>query len=430
MDLRAADRTIRNAKPRDMGYDLPLGGGLSARIAADGSTKTIYWRGKVSRHVVRVKLGNYPALTMIAAHAKALDIRSMVKNGEDPTLKARRKKAGTNVPTLVREAADRFIKEHLKVRIGTGWAAEAERILNVDILPKLGAYRLDDIRRADLTSLAAEKAAGLRKVGKKGTAANRLTAVLGKFLGFCADQGWIEVNPAARLPKPVDETRRDRTLTGDEIAALWTALDAACKGAGLVPPSFARVLTALLLTGCRASEITNLRRGAFDPNAGTIEIEGGKTDASRRKLPIGPMALAVLAEAMNAAPEAGTTDDAANPTDAMLFPAPRSKDIIGSSEISKAARTLVAKLGHKSWTPHDLRRSLVTQLHEAGVDEGIVRRIAGHVGSDVHASTYDRSRQLEKIRDAFLVYEQFVRDCIQKAHEKQCDNVVYFQVSN
>jgi hypothetical protein len=67
---------------------------LSARIAADGSAKTIYWRGKKDGRVIRVKLGHYPAMTVRQAADDARKVHSSVRNGVDPNLKARRERRG------------------------------------------------------------------------------------------------------------------------------------------------------------------------------------------------------------------------------------------------------------------------------------------------------------------------------------------------
>lgn len=191
MDFRALDRTLRTAKPRAIAYDLALDGGLSARIAADGKTKTLYWRGKMAGRVTRFRLGNYPDMTLQEAAAKALEVRSAIRNGEDPNLEARRKKAGSDSPVTVREAAERFKVEHLAAKVGQRWEKEAGRILDKDIVPKIGATRLGLVKREDLTTLVAKKAAALKKRKRTGIAANRIVALLGRFFGFCADKGWI-----------------------------------------------------------------------------------------------------------------------------------------------------------------------------------------------------------------------------------------------
>ena len=418
MDYRVADLKLRNAKPRATNYELALGGGLSARIAADGSAKTIYWRGKRDGRVIRVKMGNYPATTVREAADKALETHAAVKNGVGPNLKARRERAGSGAPVTVRDATERFVAEHLKVKAGARWGAEAARMLDRDVLPEIGSNRLADVTRVELVSLVDCKAAELRKAGAtrkngSGVAANRLVAVLGKFFAVCVDKGWLAASPAIRLPKPVREAKRERVLTAVEIGEAWNALQDAQTDESM-PGVYARVLSLLALTGCRASEITGLRRGAVDLEAGTLAVVKGKTSASRRVLPLSAAARVLLVETCD-----GVSDGAA-----LLFPMPRARKQIPSNAISKACRALVKRLGHKSWTPHDLRRSVTTELHELGVDYGVVKRITGHVGADVHASVYDRSRQTEKMRAALELLDRHILACAAKVENPKESNVV------
>ncbi|MEJ1938499.1 hypothetical protein WDZ92_50540, partial [Nostoc sp. NIES-2111] len=64
--------------------------------------------------------------------------------------------------------------------------------------------------------------------------------------------------------------------------------------------------------------------------------------------------------------------------------------------------------GHARWTPHDLRRTLVTAMHEADVDEGLIRKIVGHVAPDVHGRTYNKATKLDAMRQALTQYEEHV----------------------
>ena len=181
----------------------------------------------------------------------------------------------------------------------------------------------------------------------------------------------------------------------------------------------ARVLALLMLTGTRASEITSLRRGAVDLDGGSLTIGAGKTAASKRVLPLPATARALLASTT----ESMDTDA----PDALLFPMPRARGgIPGYRCIRKARtrRTIGRALGAWRWTPHDLRRTLITGLHELGVDGDVTRRVAGHVGPDIHASVYDRSRQLDKVRDALTAYEGFVLNCAAKVGKSSESNVV------
>jgi len=410
----AADRLIRNAKPHAKAYEIALGiGGLSATIAADGVAKTLYWRGKLGKRVIRVRLGNYPDKTIAEALNDAREAQSAARNGKDPNLAKRLKKDKADAPATIREAAERFKTEHLDANRGDRWRAEAWRILDVDALPEIGKYRLADVKRAQLTALVARKAASLRSRGLTGVAANRLVAVLGRFFRFCADKGWVEANPAVRLPKPVEkEPERDRVLSEGELGAVWNAL-----ANGEAGPVYSQILALLALTGCRVSEIAGLRRADVDLDGGTIRIVKGKTKESARMLPVGPTARAMLVEIVESADTTGR-----------LFSAPEGGSVEPQA-ISKAVRALRARLGQERWTPHDLRRTLISALHEAGFGEGVIRRIAGHTATDVHGAVYDRSKRLESVGKALAHYESHVLSCAAAVGAARESNVVALRAS-
>jgi integrase len=66
----------------------------------------------------------------------------------------------------------------------------------------------------------------------------------------------------------------------------------------------------------------------------------------------------------------------------------------------RACRRISERLGHAHWSAHDLRRSFITALHEAGTDPFLVRRLAGHRAGDVHSRHYDRAQRIEQMRTA------------------------------
>ena len=103
MDARSADLKLRNVKP-ELGrkaFDLKLGGGLSARVAANG-TKLLHWRGRNDLgKVVRVRLGYYPDLTVAEAVRKAAEVRSSIRNGVDLSARAKRANRKAEGPATV-----------------------------------------------------------------------------------------------------------------------------------------------------------------------------------------------------------------------------------------------------------------------------------------------------------------------------------------
>lgn len=397
MDLSKADRTLRNLKSKSTAYTVALGDGISCRVAPN-DTKTLELRARLHDKLQRFKLGHYPATTITTAVAKAAEIRAQLKEGMNPKVEQQRAAAG-DIPRNVKEAADRFVAEHINVMARDRWRVEATRIIDIEILPALGSYPLQQLRRTDLTALVDKKAAALRKAEKRGIMANRLAAVLGKLFTWCADKGWLSSDLGRRLPKPAKEQPRDRALTPEEAGALWNLLAECATAEGPILRVHARVLQLLAITGARCSEITGLTTATVDLKAGTFTISNGKNASSNRTLPLTPAARAVIEAALAEPREEGQD---------LVFPSPRVGGRIASNEISRSARDLVTLLKHTRWTPHDLRRTAASVMADAGIDGDVRRRVTGHQAPDVHGRVYDRALRLEAMREGLLVVERWV----------------------
>ena len=62
-----------------------------------------------------------------------------------------------------------FIERYVKRTAGELWARETERLLHVEILPKLGSKRIGDVRRADIHDLLdgiVDRGAGTPQIGR------------------------------------------------------------------------------------------------------------------------------------------------------------------------------------------------------------------------------------------------------------------------
>ena len=85
----------------------------------------------------------------------------------------------------------------------------------------------------------------------------------------------------------------------------------------------------------------------------------------------------------------------------------------GFSGWSKSKKTLDAKLTKAgtpvlAWTPHDLRRTLSTRLHDAGVEPMVVEALLAHKQHGV-AAVYNRASFWEGKRLALIQWHQIVQ---------------------
>jgi hypothetical protein len=164
----------------------------------------------------RLMLGEYPAVSLAVARKRARQAQSAIDDGEDP---ARDRQAAKAAPTdTVKSLAADYLKKH--ARKFKKSAAEDERLLDTDILPKWGDRSARDLTRRDVRALVD----GVVDRGAP-VLANRVLALVRKMLNFAVDHDWIEANPAARITKPTREVSRERVLTDDEIRRFWRVLE-------------------------------------------------------------------------------------------------------------------------------------------------------------------------------------------------------------
>ncbi len=155
--MLSTDVSCRAAKPGPDGsqidYTIKGERGLRLRVSANRhghvvkSWSLLYWRvgdGKSKR--CRVHLGSYPSTSLAQARAEARRRHGEIMSGADPAAKARLAK---EAPTFG-EMASQWLEVYAKQR-RKSWR-ESERILNHDILPRLGNLKADDITKRNVSA--------------------------------------------------------------------------------------------------------------------------------------------------------------------------------------------------------------------------------------------------------------------------------------
>jgi integrase len=179
------------------------------------------------------------------------------------------------------------------------------------------------------------------------------------------------------------EKRRERTLTDEELRAIWKATD---QGG-----DYERIVRLCLLTGCRREEIGGLRWDEVHHDRleiGTERMKGGIA----HEVPLLPAiaeTLPVRSEGVSMFGRRGT----------------------GFSGWSKAKRALeLATAGHcmRPWTLHDLRRTFSTRLHDAGIEPLVVEALLAHKQQGV-AAVYNRASFREAKRSALTRWHEILK---------------------
>jgi hypothetical protein len=257
---RAAQREIMDrAVP---GLAVRVGRGPAAtwslvlRIRGEGGVSRRGFQKKGRRY--RITLGNYPAMSLEAARARANEFRGQANAGESPVFALERAAASLTVEALSRRFLEDYARSKRLRSVG-----KYEQSIATHVLPHLGDIAVDTLDREHIRSLVRTvrvrrpRPATTNGRARGGTeAARRALGVLRLMVGWAIDERLInrEDNPACRFERNLPRKNKgDRVLSLDEARIVWHAANS-----GFPFDSHAR-----LLSTCRfdsATEILGLYR--------------------------------------------------------------------------------------------------------------------------------------------------------------------------
>jgi len=319
--------------------DLP---GFGVRLRAGGS-KTWIFQYKVGAKHRRVTLGRVSALEPATARQQASKLHAQVRLGQDP--------AGAKAESRAR-ADETF---GACIRLFLAWQrgrVKAFRDVERHLVKNLSPLHGFPIAKIDQRTIAAQ----LARISARGSPiqANRTRASLSKFFSWACGEGLAENNPAA-LTNKNPEKSRDRVMSRNELKHIWAALPDSDYGA---------IIKLLVLTGQRASEISDLEWDEVDFEHDVILLPASRTKNKRtHRISMSPMVHAIL----EARPQNGR---------AFVFGAGQQR---GFSGWSRAKASLDEAVKILSWRVHDIRRSVATHMAEIGIQPHIIEAVLNHV---------------------------------------------------
>ena len=319
----------------------------------------------------RLTVGQYSRLTTDEARREARRLLSDVERGLDP---AERRQQERNAITVGDLCLEYLAKAEAGLIIGRKGLPKKASTLEIDrgriarhIAPLLGKKPLKDLTSADvkrfLEAVISGKTAASVKTGPRGlarvtggpTAAVRAVGLLGGMLTYAKDIGYLERNPAHGIRKPADK-RRSFRLAPEQYHALGQALGAA-ESEGEHWQAIAAIRL-IAVTGCRRSEILNLKWSEVDFKNSCLRLGDTKTGASVRPLP--RSGRAILANCKQGGD--------------YVFPGVSRNDRSYASVFPKAWRRIIGC----DYSPHGLRHAYASAAHELGLGELTIKALLGH----------------------------------------------------
>lgn len=242
--------------------------GFGCKVTPKGKrTFFLYYRTKDNQQR-RPSIGAYGPLRPEAAREIAKRWLVEVAQGRDPSETRKLDRVSPSVGDL----CERYLAEHAETRKKASSAKNDRRIIDVHILPALGARKAASITRADVAALHHS----LRRTPYE---ANRMLALASKMFSL-AERWGIRTdgsNPAKNIDR-FREVKRERYLAPNEIARLWQLLESDTARAAVSAEAIAAIKL-LILTGRRLNEVLGLRWAWVDLNAKVLRLPDTKNGA-------------------------------------------------------------------------------------------------------------------------------------------------------
>jgi integrase len=367
------------------GYRLRLGTGgkvLRSWIAQ-------YRRAGASR---RMLIGSADVVNVEQARAKAKKVLAAVALGEDPQADKAERRGKDRL--TVRAVVDQYMGDK-----ESDWRTQTERdnrrYLTGSYFAPLHSMAIDKVTRRDVASrIVVVK----RQHGPIVAAAAR--AKLGAFFTWCLRQGLCETNPTIGTESPKRAASRKRVLSDAELVAIWNVCG---------DDDYGKIIRLLILLGQRRREIGGMAHTELDldaPQPTWTIPENRVKNKHAHTLPLLPWALDII----RSVPQMATRDQ--------LFGTRSGGGFMGWDHCKQV---LDKASGVSGWTPHDLRRTFSTRLHEElnivpHVVEALLNHFSGHRAGP--AGAYNQARYLPQMRQALALWEDHIRALVEGGERK------------
>ena len=356
--------------------------GFGCQVLKSGNKKTyvFYYWSPLTKKKGYVKIGCHGNITVDFARNAAKKLAAAVASGLDPKKEKEEKLTLEKQSILFRDFFEDFKTKHILVaykdkgRNNMGYAKS-------HILPYFGQRKLDEITSKDVRSF-------LDSLAHISTTANRCFALLS--MAFKKAEDWEYLPPRSNPCTGVNkykENKKQRFLSDAELKRLENSLIEQQK---LQPASYCTVnaIFMILYTGCRVSEILNLKWENVHLSDSYIHLPDTKTGEGAR--PLNQKAIELLSSMK---PKEGNTY--------VFYGKVPGQPIV---EIKRAWGTILKRADIKDFRIHDLRHSFASFALKKGVPLVHVSKLLGH--RNIATTMRYAHLELEQLKESTNIVNQ------------------------
>jgi integrase len=406
MKRSLSDRLLRSlARPRETSqeiWDQQLRG-FGCRASKQGVVSFFAMRRPHgSAKSIRIKVGDFPAMSLVEARQRARALLTEMQDGVDPRARKAEevRRAAAEKASTFAAVAEAFISRHVATR---RTAREIEARIRRELIPRWGERPIASITRTDVIALIDE----IVDRGHPEAARQTLTYVR-RLFGWAIHRYDLQHTPTGHLKaKDLEigaKKPRQRTLSDQELALIWRATE------GPEAAYYGPFVRLLLLLGVRRSELGRAIWMEFDLDTTETWIipPGRMKSAEPHVVPLSASAIDIIRTLLRE-----------------KLPHPKSYVINGAQiHYVRAKKRLDARMtelnGGKAiphWTWHDLRRTFRTGLSRLGTAPHVAELCIGHQQQGL-AKVYDQHRFDDEKRHAFAAWAQKVMSIVSPLSDK------------
>jgi integrase len=415
----AAIRALRDGESRTDG-SLPVGAGRLMIECA--KVRGVLHRRWVFRHrsgsgVGKLRLGDYPCVSLDEARTKARTHIEQVRQGIDPRIAAFEQKQAV-VKVEREKAALGSLRALLASYVawlrasGKSSAREVELLFDRHVLKPWPLFATMPAR-----SIAPEMMRDvLARMIKAGI--GRQTNIARSYLNAAFVHGAhadldprraavqastfrLTSNPIQLLPRIAEfESARDRVLEDRELRHLWTTLARRNDEQG------ATIRCIVLLGGQRFRQVLRVKHSDYDRQNGTLRLIDSKGNRRKAVAHVLPLSRLVTGEI-----EALVSVNASG----YVFSTTGGEKPIHHTTISAEIRAIAKLASAEGFTykPGDIRRTVETRLQALGVSRDVRSQLLSHGRtSGVQARHYERYDYLPEKRSALQLWEEHLASVV------------------